>query len=62
MNAPIQNSPTLSNTLNARKAHLGSLLKTIDVRLGKPTVLQSLTIGAIKAEIVLIEQQIKKRK
>jgi hypothetical protein len=62
MKAQIINSPTLPDTLNARRAHLESLLKVMDFRSGKLTVLQNLTISSIKAEIVFIEHQLKKRR
>lgn len=62
MNAPIQNSSSLSDTLKARKAHLTALLKVVDVRSGKITQIQALTINAIKAEMGHIDSQLKGRK
>ena len=61
MNAAIQNSSSQSETLKARKAHLTALLKLVDTKFGKNTAMQSLTITAIKAEMGLIEQKLKKR-
>jgi len=61
MNATTQNISSLSETLQARKAHLTALLKIVDTRFGKSTAMQKLTITAIKAEIGLIEHKLKKR-
>jgi hypothetical protein len=61
MNSATQNSPSLSETLKARKAHLTVLLKIVDTKIGKSTVMQKLTITAIKAEMGLIEDKLEKR-
>ena len=61
MNTAIENSSSLSETLQARKAHLTALLKIVDTRFGKSTAIQKLTINAIKAEMGLIENKLKKR-
>lgn len=61
MNTMTQNSSSISETLKARKDHLTTLLKIVDIRIGKNTVMQKLTITAIKAEMGLIEQKLKKR-
>lgn len=61
MNAAAQNTSTTSEALSARKAHLTALLKIVDTRFGKSTAMQKLTISAIKAEMGLIEQKLKKR-
>jgi hypothetical protein len=61
MNAPIQNSSSLSDTLKERKTHLTALLKVVDVRSGKITQIQTLTINAIKAEMSHIDSQLKSR-
>jgi hypothetical protein len=61
MNTVPQNSSSLSETLKARKAHLTALLKIVDTKIGKSTAMQKLTITAIKAEMGLIEQKLKKR-
>jgi hypothetical protein len=61
MNTAAQNSSSLSETLQARKAHLTTLLKIVDTNIGKSTATQKLTISAIKAEMGLIEHKLKKR-
>ncbi|WP_339524738.1 hypothetical protein [Pseudomonas sp. EL_65y_Pfl2_R96] len=61
MNAAIQNSSSLSETLKARKAHLNALLRVVETKDGKSTAMQKLTISAIKAEMGLIEHKLKKR-
>jgi hypothetical protein len=61
MNTAIENSSSLSETLQARKAHLTALLKIVDTRFGKDTATQKLTITAIRAEMGLIEHKLKKR-
>lgn len=61
MNATTQNSSSISETLKARKAYLTALLKIVDTNVGKSTATQKLTIAAIKAEMGLIEQKLRKR-
>jgi hypothetical protein len=61
MSVATQNSSIISETLKARKAHLTALLKLVDTQTGKSTATQKLTITAIKAEMGLIEQKLKKR-
>ena len=61
MNTATRNSSSLSETLQARKAHLTTLLKIVDTRFGNSTAAQKLTITAIKAEMGLIEDKLKKR-
>lgn len=61
MNTAIENSSSLSKTLQARKAHLTALLKIVDTRFGQSTATQKLTITAIRAEMGLIEHKLKKR-
>jgi len=61
MNATAQNSSSISETLKARKAHLAALLKIMDTKTGKSTAMQKLTITAIKEEMRLIEEKLKKR-
>ena len=61
MNTAAQNSSSLSETLQARKAYLTALLKIVDTNIGKSTATQKLTISAIKAEMGLIEHKLKKR-
>ena len=60
MNTAAQNSSSLSETLQARKAHLTTLLKIVDTRFGKSTAVQKLTISAINAEMGFIEHKLKK--
>jgi len=60
MNAAKQDSSSLSETLQARKAYLTALLKIVDTKIGKGTSTQKLTIIAIKAEMGLIEHKLKK--
>ncbi|PWK31445.1 hypothetical protein [Pseudomonas sp. OV226] len=62
MNKPLQNSATWSDTLESRKAHLNTLLKTINAGAGKISHIQTLTINAIKAEMANIERQLNGRK
>lgn len=62
MIASIKNNSTLSEALKSRKAHLADLLKVMDIKAGKSTVLQALTIGAIKAEMEFLEHQLKTRR
>lgn len=61
MNATRQNSSSISETLQARKTYLSALLKIVDIKVGKSTATQKLTITAIKAEMRLIELKLKKR-
>lgn len=61
MNKAAQNTSTTSKTLSTRKAHLTALLKIVDTKMGKITSMQKLTITAIKAEMGLIEDKLKKR-
>jgi hypothetical protein len=60
MNAALQKSSSQSDTLKARQAHLTDLLKLVNSKIGKNTAMQNLTITAIKAEMGLIEQKLKK--
>lgn len=59
MNAATQKSSTISETLKARKAHLTTLLNITDIKQGKITTVQRLTINAIKSEMGLIENKLK---
>ncbi|QGA48459.1 hypothetical protein [Pseudomonas brassicacearum] len=61
MNTAKQNSASRTETLKARKTHLSSLLKLMGSRWGKSTATQNLTANAIKAELILIDQQLKRR-
>lgn len=57
MNARIQNSSSLSDMLKARKAYLTALLKIVDVRTGRITTLQTLTISEIKTKMGHIDSR-----
>lgn len=61
MNAAIQNSSSSIETLKARKDHLTALLKLVDVKTGKSTAMQKLTIAAIKSEMEFIEHKLRNR-
>ena len=60
MNATTQNSFSKFETLKARQAHLTALLKIMDTKIGERTAMQKLTVIAIKKEMGLIEQKLKK--
>ena len=62
MNKPIQNSASWSDTLKTRKAHLNTLLKTINAGAGKSSPIQTLTNNAIKSELTHIDSQLNRRK
>lgn len=61
MNAATQSKISYSDTLKARKAHLNGLINLVKPKSGKITKIETMTIAAIKAEISVIEQQLKKR-
>jgi hypothetical protein len=61
MKTAAQNTSITSEALSTRKAYLTTLLKLVDINNGKSTITQKLTITAIKAEIGLIDQKLKKR-
>lgn len=61
MNTPIQKGPNRNDVLRERKLHLAKLLYLVDSGSGKTTNVQTMTIESIKAEIGLIDSQIKKR-
>jgi hypothetical protein len=60
MNTSMQNSPSRTETLKARKAHLSTLLKLMGSKWNKTTATQTLTANAIKAELSLLDQQLKR--
>lgn len=60
MKTAAQNTSITSEALSTRKAYLTTLLKLVDINNGKSTTTQKLTITAIKAEIGLIDQKLKK--
>lgn len=61
MKTAARNISSISETLNARKTHLTTLLTIVDTNIGKNTSTQKLTITAINAELTLIEHNLKKR-
>ncbi|TNB77456.1 hypothetical protein FHJ31_27620 [Pseudomonas sp. Fig-3] len=61
MNTAMQNSPSRTETLKARKTHLSALLKLMGSRWVKTTAVQTLTSNAIKVELSLIDEQLKRR-
>jgi hypothetical protein len=58
----IQNSASWTDTLKARKSYLTVLMKVVDIKAGKASKVQVLTVNLIKSEITLIESQLKGRK
>lgn len=59
MNTQIRNSASWSDTLKARKEHLTALLKIVDIKTGKTTTVQALTIDLIKKEMSYVESKLK---
>lgn len=57
----IQSSASWSDTLKARKEHLTALLKIVDIKTGKTTTVQALTINLIKNEMSYVESKLKGR-
>jgi hypothetical protein len=57
----IRSSASWSDTLKARKEHLTALLKVVDIKTGKATTVQALTINLIKKEINYVESKLKGR-
>ena len=57
----IQSSASWTDTLKARKDHLTTLLKIVDIKTGKTTKVEALTVNLIKNEISHIESQLKRR-
>ncbi|PKA67414.1 hypothetical protein ATI02_0111 [Pseudomonas baetica] len=57
----IQSSASWNDTLKARKEHLTDLLKIVDIKTGKITPVQTLTVTLIKEEISYIESKLKGR-
>lgn len=58
----IQSSASWTETLKARKSHLTALMKVVDIKTGKTSKVQALTVNLIKNEMSLIESQLKGRK
>jgi hypothetical protein len=61
MNTQIRNSARWSNNLKARKEHLTALLKIFDIKNGKTTSVQALTIDLIKKDMSYVESKLKGR-
>lgn len=57
----IRSSASWSDTLKARKEHLSALLKIVDIKTGKTTTVQALTINLIKDEMSYVESKLKGR-
>jgi len=57
----IQSSGSWSDTLKARKEHLTALLKIVDIKTGKTTTVQTLTVTLIKKEMSYVESKLKGR-
>lgn len=57
----IQSSASWSDTLKARKEHLTALLKIVDIKTGKTTTVQTLTVNLIKEEMSYVESKLKGR-
>lgn len=57
----IQTSARWSDTLKARKEHLKALLKIVDMKTGKTTTVQTLTVNLIKEEMSYVESKLKGR-
>ncbi|MBK5300512.1 MULTISPECIES: hypothetical protein [Gammaproteobacteria] len=62
MNTQIQSSASWTDTLKARKNHLTALLKIVDIKTGKATTVQKLTVDLIKAEINHVDSKLYGRK
>jgi hypothetical protein len=61
MTTEIQSTASWTYTLKTRRNHLTTLLKMMDIKPGKATKVQILTVNSIKAEISHIETQLKSR-
>lgn len=61
MTKHIQTNASWTDTLKARKDHLTTLLKIVDIKNGKTTKVETLTVNLIKNEISHIENQLKRR-
>lgn len=62
MITPILSSANWIDTLKARKSHLTALMKIVDLKTGKVSNVQTLTVNLIKNEMSFIEDQLKGRK
>lgn len=61
MTKQMQTSASWTDTLKARKDHLTTLLKIVDIKNGKTTKVEVLTVNLIKTEMSHIESQLKRR-
>ncbi|MEX5508187.1 hypothetical protein [Pseudomonas paralactis] len=67
MNIPPQNSAQMPDYLKARKLHLNGIIltmantKKLNSRANKVSEVETLTIGAIKAELDFIDVQLKRK-
>ena len=67
MKKPPQNSAQMPDYLKARKLHLNGIIvvlagmKKLNASANKDTKVETLTIGAIKAELDLIDLQLKRK-
>lgn len=67
MNKPPQNSAQMLDYLKARKLHLNRIIvgiaeaKKLNAKTNKDTKVETLTIDAIKAELDLIDLQLKRK-
>jgi hypothetical protein len=57
----VRSNESWTDTLKSHKNHLITLLKIVDINTGKATKVELLTINLIKAEISLVESQLKGR-
>jgi hypothetical protein len=62
MITPILSSANWTDNLKARKNHLTALMKIVDIKTGKVSNVQTLTVNLIKNEMSYIEDQLKGRK
>ncbi|MBA5980245.1 hypothetical protein HT737_09665 [Pseudomonas sp. MD195_PC81_125] len=62
MITPIQSGANWTDTLKARKNHLTALMKIVDIKTGKASNVQTMTVNLIKSEMSYIEDQLKERK
>ncbi|WP_260476658.1 hypothetical protein [Pseudomonas veronii] len=67
MNEPPQNSAQMPDYLKTRKLHLNGIIagmagvKKLNARANTDTKVETLTIGAIKAELDFIDLQLKRK-
>ena len=59
MNAATQSKVSYSESLKSRKMHLNGLINLVQSKTGKTTKIETLTIAAISAEMIVIELRLK---